>query len=146
MRAARANDLLITARVVEALRPLEGGLRHSDDDRRRRYGASAGDSDALNAEFEQALRVAASLLAWMPLGAAFNHLSDARRAYADGLRWRGKARPWQSLVISAKGFAPDPLKDLRLDAVQVSAVGAANWRSAARHARLAELTLPGPAR
>lgn len=145
MRDARAFDLLIAARVLEELRPLGGMPRRSDAERRGRYGSSAVAAEEPEAEFEQALRKAGALLAWMPRGATFNHLSNARRAYADGLWWRDKARRSQSLVISAKGFAPDPLKDLRLDAAQVSAVGSANWRSASRHALLAEQTLSLPA-
>ena len=143
MKAARANDALIAARVVETPRRLETMPRSSGEDRRGRFGAS-GDGD--DGSFARALREAAALLAWMPRGATFNQLSNARQAYADGLWWRGRARGAQSLVVSANGFAPDPLKEMRLDAAQLSAAAASNWRSAGRYTRLAEQSLSRPAR
>jgi hypothetical protein len=122
MRSARENDALIAARVLEILRSLEGA------------GASS-------AEPSEALGEAAALLAWMPRGEAFYQLSNARRALADASWWRGRARESKQLVVSAKGFAPDPLKDLRLDAEQVSSAADANLKSAAKHTRLAEQAL-----
>jgi hypothetical protein len=154
-RAARANDLLIAARVVELLRSLEG-LAHAtreDAGRGERFSARAADDDEADAVHDEpdathseALSEAAALLAWMPRGETFYQLSNARLAYADGLWWRGKARESKRLVVSANGFAPDPLKELRLDAGQVAAAADANWKSAAEHTRLAEQTLPRPSR
>jgi hypothetical protein len=143
MDAARANDLLIAESVVETLRVLEGLMRRTDADagRGKRLRASAVGSDDPNAEFAEALRDAGALLAWMPRSPTFYQLSNARLAYADGLWWQSKARQSKSLVISANGFQPDPLKVMRLDAEQVSAAAAANWKTAARHTRLAEQSL-----
>lgn len=140
MNAARANDALIAARVVETLRPLEGLSHGSEDAARRaqRFDASAAGSDGPDAEFSEALSEAAALLAWMPRSATFYRLSNARQAYADSLWWRGKARQSKSLVISANNFRPDPLEDMRLNAGQVSAAADANWRTAAKYTRLAE--------
>jgi hypothetical protein len=83
----------------------------------------------------------------MPRSQTFYHLSGARLAYADGLSWYRKVRQSKSLVVSAaSGFAPDPLKGLRLNAEQVGATVQANWRSAVRHTRLAEQSLSAPSR
>jgi hypothetical protein len=143
MNAARANDALIAARVVETLRPLEGLLPppKPDANHRQRFNASALSSDDPDAEFAEALRDAGALLAWMPRSQTFYQLSNARQAYADGLWWQSKARQSKSLVISANNFQPDPLKDLGLDAKQVSAAAAANRIWAAKHTRLAENSL-----
>jgi hypothetical protein len=148
MNAARANDALIAARVVEALRPLEGLMQtpKPDANRRQRFNASALSSGNPDAEFAEALRDAGALLAWMPRSQTFYQLSSARQAYADGLWWQSKARQSKSLVVSANGFQPDPLKDLRLNVEQVSAAAAANFQSAARHTRLTEQPQPPPER
>jgi hypothetical protein len=148
MNAARANDTLIAARVVETLRPLEG-LSHGPDTaarRGQRFDASAAGSDEPDSESAEALRDAAALLAWMPRSATFYRLSNARQAYADGLWWQRKARQSKSLVISVNSFRPDPLEDLKLNAEQVSAAANANWRTAVKYTRLAEQSLPRPER
>jgi len=143
MNAARANDALLAARVIETLRPLEELSRVSESGSRRaqRFAASAAASSEPDAEFAEALRDAAALLAWMPRSAAFYRLSNARQAYADGLWWQGKARQSKSLVVSVNSFRPDPLKDLRLDAAQVSSAADANLQTAAKYTRLAEQSL-----
>ena len=149
MNAARANDLLIAARVVEALKTLEGRLPLSatDADRGQRFNASGASLDGPGGEFADTLHAAEALLSWMPRSRTFYHLSGARLAYADGLSWYRKVRQSKSLVVSAaSGFVPDPLKGLRLDAEQVGATVKANWRSAIRHTRLAEKSLSGSAR
>jgi hypothetical protein len=148
MDAARANDALIAARVVETLRSLEGLLQSPkpDANRGQRFNASALSSDDPNAELAEALRDAGALLAWMPRSQTFYRLSSARQAYADGLWWQSKARQSKSLVISVNGFQPDPLKELRLDARQVTAAATANWMTAVKHTRLAEQSLPQPGR
>lgn len=148
MNAARSNDALIAERVVETMRPLEGLLQSPkpDANRRQRFDSSALGSDNPDAEFAETLRDAGTLLAWMPRSQTFYQLSNARQAYADGLWWHGKARQSKSLVISANSFQPDPLKDLRLDARQVTAVATANWMSAAKHTRLAEQSISRPER
>jgi hypothetical protein len=144
MNAARANDALIAARVVETLRPLEGLPQPSKADagRGQRFNASALNSDDPDAKFTEALRDTAVLLAWMPRSPAFYQLSNARQAYADGLWWQSKARQSKSLVVSANNLQPDPLKDLRLNAKQVNDAATANLMSAMKHTRLAEQSLP----
>ena len=148
MKAARANDALIAARVLETLRPPEGLSNGPGAAARRgrRFDASAAGPDGPDAEFAKALRDAAVLLAWMPRSAAFYRLSNARQAYADGLWWQGRARESKSLVISAHNFRPDPLEDLRLNAEQVSASADANWRAALKYTRVAEQSLSRPER
>ena len=103
--------------------------------------ASAVKAEDSDAEFKEALGEAAALLSWMPRSQTFYKLSAARLAYADGLWWQGKARPSKSLVVSANGFAPDPLKALGLGAEQVSAAAASNLKSAVSRTRLVEQTL-----
>jgi hypothetical protein len=147
--AARANDLLLAARVVETLKTLEGNLPlpTSGADHRRRLNSSGAGLDGSDGEFADTLDVAEALLAWMPRSQTFYHLSGARLAYADGMSWQRKVRQSKSLVVSAaRGFVSDPLKELRLDAEQVSATVQANWRSAVKHTRLAEQSLSAPAR
>ena len=61
-------------------------------------------------------------------------------AVRNGFRNKGLA------ISAASAFAPDPLKELWLDAEQVSTTVRANWMSAIKHTRLAEQSLPGPAR
>jgi hypothetical protein len=143
MRAARENDLLIAARVLETLRPLERLARVGEggDVRRARFDASAVKAEDPDTESKEALSEAAALLSWMPRSQTFYRLSAARLAYADGLWWQSKTRPSKSLVVSANGFAPDPLKAMGLDAEQVSAAAASNWKSAASRTRLVEQTL-----
>ncbi len=120
---ARANDERLAASAVEALRRLESSANPSED------------------EYADSLREVSALLSWLPRSQTFYHLLNARDAYRDGLWWHDKARRAKSLVVSARGFAPDPLKDLRLDAEQVGATAQANLKSAAAHARLASLSL-----
>lgn len=144
MDAARANDRLIAARVVEALKTLEGRLPASASEVNggRRVNTSGAGSDSSGGEFADTLHAAEALLAWMPRSPTFYSLSNARLAYADGLWWHRKVRQSKSLVVSAvSGFAPDPLKGLKLDAEQVSTTVQANWRSAVKHTRLAEQSL-----
>ena len=141
MSAARSNDALIAARVVEVLRPLEGLSNGSGSGaaarRGQRFNASAAASGEPDAEFAGILSEAAALLAWMPRSTDFYRLSAARQAYADGLWWQSKARQSKSLVVSANNFRPDPLEDLKLNAEQVSAAANANWRTAVKYTRLA---------
>lgn len=149
MEAARANDLLLAARVVETLKTLGERLPLSREGapRGERFNASEAGPDRTDGEFLNALRVSEALLAWLPRSPTFYHLSGARHSYADGLSWYRKVAQSKSLVVSAaSGFAPDPLKELRLDAEQVSATVRANWESAIRHTRLAEQSLSGPSR
>jgi hypothetical protein len=148
MNSARANDDLIAARVLETLRPLEGLSHGSEVAARRgqRFNASATGSDEPDSEFAEALRDAGVLLAWMPRSATFYRLSNARQAYSDGLWWHSKARQSKSLVISVNNFRPDPLKDLRLNAEQVSVAANANLRTAVKYTRLAEQSLSRPER
>lgn len=144
MKAARSNDLLIAARVVEALRPLEALSRpaQSEAAREARSAASAADSGDHDAESEEALGRAGALLAWMPRSRAFYQLSGARAAYADGLWWRGKASRSRRLVVSVNGYAPDRDERPRLGAEHVSAAAESNLKSAAAYTRLAEQSLP----
>jgi hypothetical protein len=148
MRAARANDLLIAARIVETLKPLEGLVNSSPTSAEyaARRAASKVSSGSPDGEVADALDRAADLLAWMPRSPAFYQLSGARLAYADGLSWYRKAQQSKALVISANSFQPDPLKNLGMDAEQVNAAAEASWKSALRHTRLAERSLPVPAR
>lgn len=141
MRDARANDRLIAALALKALRTLEGLRQAPEPSPSRAEGPGAPD-----AEFTEALGEANALLAWLPRSPAFYQLRSARQAYADGLWWHDKARQAKSLVVSVKNFAPDPLKGLRLDAEQVGAAARANWGSATRHTRLAEQYLSQPPR
>jgi hypothetical protein len=147
MDAARANDILIAALVVKELKAIEARLPTTGAARGERFNASAAGSDSSGGEFADSLQVAEALLAWMPRSQPFYHLSGARLAYADGLSWYRKARQSKSLLVSAaSGFVPDPLKELRLDAAQVINTAHANWKSAAKHTRLAEQPLPGASR
>jgi hypothetical protein len=144
METARANDLLLAARLLETLKTLEGRLPSSAANAARgeHLDAQAVGLDRSGGEFADALRVAGELLSWMPRSQTFYQLSEARLAYADGLSWHQKVRQSKRLVVSAaNGFAPDPLKDLRLDAEQVSATVRANWKAAVKHTRLAEESL-----
>jgi hypothetical protein len=148
MKAARANDRLIAARIVETLRLFEGLLGRSarDAGRGERLATTAAGSDRSDEEFADALHFADALLAWMPRSQTFYRLSGAQHAYADGMSWYRKARQSKRLVISANSFAPDPLKVLALDPEQAVAAAAANWKSAAKLTRLTELSLSEAAR
>lgn len=146
--AARANDLLIAARVLETLKAVEGRfpLSPADAGRGQRYEALTAVVDPSSVEVADALRTAEALLAWMPRSPTFYQLSDALLGYADGLSWYGKVRQSKKLVVSANHFEPDPLKVLGLDAEWAGAAVEANWRSAVRHTRLAEQSLTKAAR
>lgn len=144
MKAARANDLLITARMVETLKHL--GELVSPSPTSAEYGvgraASKVGSGSPDAEIANALDLAADLLDWMPRSPAFYQLSGARLAYAEGLSRYQKARQANSLVVAANSFEDDPLKKLGMDAEQVTAAAEADWKSAVRHTRLVERSLP----
>jgi hypothetical protein len=144
IKAARANDRLVAARILETLKPLEELLNSSQtsDGYQERRIASKASAAGPDGKFADALGLAADLLAWMPRSPIFYQLSGARLAYADGLSWYQKARQSRSLVVAANSFQPDPLKNLGLDAEQVTTAAEANWKSAVRHARLAEQSLP----
>ena len=142
LRAARRQDLLIATRIAETLRLLGASLHSSEAaGRRESFAASAAGTGTADPEFAEALRDASTLLGWMPRSPTFYLLSGALQSNKDGLWWHNKARQAKSLVISAKNFVPDPLKDIRLDTEQVGAIVQANWRSATRCTRLAELSM-----
>ena len=129
-----------TLKTIEELIPLST----EDAARGARFNASAAGLDGSDGELADALRVSEAPLAWMPRNPTFYHLFDARLAYADGVSWHRKVGQSKSLAISAaSAFAPDPLKELRLDAKQVSTTVRANWMSAIKHTRLAIQSLPG---
>jgi len=148
MQAARGNDSIIAARVVETLTPLEGLANaspvHSPYQEQR--AASKVSFDRLDAEFAGALDTAGALLSWMPRGPAFYRLTRARRSYSDGLFWYRKVHQSKKMVVSASAFVPDPLKELGLDAERVGHAVANNWRAAARYTRTAEQSLSLAAR
>lgn len=148
MRAARENDLVIAARILETMKPLEGlsNISPTDAARQERLKVSKAGFDRLDDEYADALNVAGALLAWMPRSPTFYQLSDARRAYVDGLFWYEKVRQSKRLVVNANGFARNPLRDLNLDTVQVGNTARANWESAMRYTRLAEQSLSGATR
>jgi len=145
MRAARARDALIAARVSEALRALEGLVSvpptYADY---QEHGAAAKVSfESLDAESADALGRARALLGGMPRGPAYYHLSSAWRSYTDGLFWYRKVHASRKKVVSAaSGFGRDPLQELRLDADHVGYAAVTNWRTAAKYTRLAEQSLP----
>lgn len=148
IKAARANDLLIAAHIVETLKSLEELLNSSQTSAGYQASRAASKAGAAgpDGKLDDALVLAADLLAWMPRGPAFYQLSAARLAYADGLSWSQKARQSKALVISVNGFQPDPLKNLGMDAEQVTAAAEADWKSAARYTRLAQRYLSASVR
>jgi hypothetical protein len=146
IRAARANDSLIAARVIETLRPLEGLVNTFPTyaDYLERPAVSKVGFDRLDAEFADALSIASQLISSLPRGLAFYHLSNARDSYRDGLFWYRKVHGSRKLVVSANAFGRDPLADLRLNADQVGYTVIVNWRTAVKYTRLAELMLSRP--
>jgi hypothetical protein len=140
LKAARENDLVIAARIVAALKPLEGIVnvpRSYADYQEHRDVAKVG-FERLDNEFAAALAAAGTLLASMPRSPAFYHLSNARRGYSDGLFWQRKVYQSEKPVVSAHAFTRDPLRDLRLGADQVGYTAVINWKSALKHTRIAE--------
>jgi hypothetical protein len=148
MRAARAYDQVIAARVVEVLRPLEELLNISQTfaDYQERRTLSRISFDKLEAEFTDALGIGSGLIASMPRGPAFYHLSSARDSYRDGLFWYRKTHPARRMLVSANAFERDPLREARLDADQVGYTVSVNWRAAVKYTRLAEQSLSLAAR
>lgn len=146
--AARANDVLLAARVVEMLRRLEG-LRSAsalEATRGGRLATSAAGFEGSEGELTDALSFAGALLAWMPRSQTFYRLSGAQQAYADGLFWQRKVGQSRRLVVSVNSFAPDPLKVIGLDAGQAGAAATANWKTATKLVRLTEQSLSEEAR
>lgn len=144
MKAARDKDLVIAARVVEALRTLEGlvnAVPAYAEHQGRRASSRVG-FDRLDGEFGDALQRAGALLYSLPRGPAFYSLSNAWRSYKDGQFWYRKVHQSKKLVVSAYGFESDPLKDLRLEVDQVSHTVLVNWQAAIKYTRLAEQSLP----
>lgn len=146
MRAARANDLRIAARVARELKSLEGAVEPATSyaDYLERGDAAKVSFERLDAEFADALSRAGALLGWLPRSPVRYQLSAAWRSYRDGLFWYQKVKAAGRKVVSAAaaGFEHDPLRELRLDASQVGYTAAANWRAAAKYTRLAESSLP----
>jgi hypothetical protein len=140
MKAARENDRVIAGRIAQALKTLEGvvNVPPTYADYQEHRAASKVSFGRLEGEFADALGVAAALLAWMPRDPSFYRLSSARRSYRDGMFWYRKVNQSRELVVSANGFAGDPLKDLRLEADLVGYAAVVNWRTAAKYTRLAE--------
>jgi hypothetical protein len=143
MKAARGNDRVIAARVVETLKPLEGAVNAYPTYAEYQEGraASKTGSDRLDAEFADALNLTSLLLASLPRSPAFYQLSNARDSYRDGLFWHSKVHQSKKLTVSASAFVRDPLGEMRLSADQVGYTAVANWRTAARYTRLAEHSL-----
>jgi hypothetical protein len=144
MKAARAQDTLIAARVSETLKSLEGVVTASPiyADYQEQRTASKVSFERLDAECADALDRAGVLLGWMPRSPIYYHLSRAKRSYVDGLFWYQKVHASRKMTVSAaSGFARDPLKDLRLDADQVGHTVVVNWKTAAKYTRLAEQSL-----
>lgn len=145
MKAARAHDALLAARVSDALRALEEMVEAPPTfaDYQEQRAAAKVSFEKLEAEFADTLGRAGALLAWMPRSPAFYYLSSARRGYKDGLFWYRKVDGSRRMVVSAVAGEPDTLKDLRLDPEQVGYIAAMNWRAAAKHTRLANQSPPG---
>jgi hypothetical protein len=146
MRAAREADAIIAERVLETLKTL-GEFVKAYQRCAESMGcprAAGGEFEELEEKIDEALKTSGALLASMPRSATFYHLSDARLSYKDGLFWLRKVSQSgkMEMVVSASGFAPDPLKDLRLGAEQVGSTVTANWRNAAKYTRLAEQSMP----
>jgi hypothetical protein len=139
MKAARKNDLLIAGRILDALKTLDA-LAKTSAEPMRRAAATSGPARS-EEEFGAALREAGMLLAWLPRGPVFYHLSNAQRSYRDGLFWKRKAGDARRLTVSAYSFDRNPLEDLRLDAQQVGRTVEANWKTATKYILLAERTL-----
>jgi hypothetical protein len=148
MKAARALDLRIAARVSEELKSLEGMVSLSPtyaDYQEQRAGPKVS-FEKLDAGFADALGRAGVLLGWMPRSPAYYYLARACRSYADGLFWYRKVHGSRKKVVSAAaGFERDPLEDLRLDADHVGYAAVSNWKTAARYTRLAEHSLAAAA-
>lgn len=143
MKAARSYDLLIAARVSEALKSLEGLVNapHTYADYQEHGAAAKVGPERLGAEFADALGRAELLLGWMPRSPAYYHLSRAGRSYRDGLFWYQKTRVSRAAVVSAAApFERDPLEDLRLDADRVGYTAVVNWKAAAKYTRLGRLS------
>lgn len=148
MNAAREQDLLIAARVSEALKSLEGIITTSPTyaDYLERRVLTKVSFEKLDAEFADALGRAGVLLGWLPRSHSYYCLTSAWRSYRDGLFWYRKVHGSGKMVVSAAaGFERDPLKESRLDAGQVGYTVAVNWRKAAKYTRLAEQSVSGAA-
>lgn len=148
MKAARADDIVLAARVVETLKTLgelvDSFLTTDDEDGKRSVSRAA--FDKRRGRFAEAVREAGALLAAMPRSPAFYSLSAAWRGFGEGLFWYQKVHHSKRLVVAAGGFDRDPLKDLRLDPEQVSDTALANWKAAIKSTRAAERSLSLAAR
>jgi len=148
MKAARAQDLLIAARVSQTLKSLEGIVNTPAayaDYLEQRAEARVG-FERLDAEFSEALGRAGTLLGWMPRSPVYYCLSSAWRGYRDGLFWYRKVQGSRRMVVSAAaGFERNPLEALRIDTGQVGYTVVINWRAAAKYTRLAEQSLSAAA-
>lgn len=143
MKAARENDLVIVARIVETLKPLERliNVYPTYADYQEGRVASKISPDKMDVEFANALNTVSLLLASMPRSTSFYHLSGARDSYRDGMFWYRKVHQSRKLVVSANAFEGDPLRELRLNADQVGYTVVVNWKTAVKYTRLAEHSL-----
>jgi hypothetical protein len=141
VKAARENDFVIAAQAVEALkrfREFVADTRKNAGSGERRAGTRPASTDE-----RDALDSAGDLIAALPRSPAFYHLSNAWASYKDGLFWEQKVSQSRSLVVSANGFAGNPLKDIGVDAGVAAQTVASSFRQATRYTLLAEQSLRG---
>jgi hypothetical protein len=147
LKAARENDLAIAAQAVEALKRFAEFVDNAQPDAERMRRAVAGTSPASSDEGValDALDSAGAFIAALPRSPAFYHLSNAWCCYRDGLFWERKVSRSRSLLVSANGFAGNPLQDIGVDAGLAAQTVASFFRQAIKYTRLAEQTLYGRA-
>jgi hypothetical protein len=143
MKAAREEDSVIASQVLEMLKTLEGLATNRPKHAGYQWRRDVDGSDTLDAEFDDALAGAGALIASMPRNPTFYYLSNAWCCYRDGLSWEQKVSRSKTLVVSANGFARDPLKELGLDADMASRTVSALWNKATKYTGLAEQSLRG---
>ncbi len=143
MRAARAQDSVIAAQAVRALKTLEQYVHtfKTYADYHEQREAARVNPDELNGEFAGALAGAGALIDSMPRSPTLYHLRNAYQSYLDGLFWSRKVHQSTKLVVSANGFDSNPLADLRLSAEQVGYTTVGSWKKGKEYTRRAELSL-----
>jgi hypothetical protein len=140
IEAAREVDLILAEQAAEKLRTVAG--RVAAGGLMEAVKAEEFSSEVQSGAISESLSAVERALASLPRGRLYLLLSNACRAYRDGLFWWGKTRHSQGLTVSVNSLAaPDPLKVVGLEADAVSRTVLANWRSALKYTERAETAI-----
>jgi hypothetical protein len=142
LEAERKRDILLAKHALAALRRLAGVVEtySTGDALEEAVRVKRVSFEQLSREISESLMAVEQVLASLPRGRLYVLLDNARGSYRDGLFWWGKVYRMREMTVSVNNLAaPDPLRLIGLSPGTVTGTVLANWRSALRYAREAEI-------